>query len=58
MSEQTAQDIRLRCAMLLRRTTQRLRAYALLLAVASVPLHALAQGIIFTRLGRDQRRYL
>jgi dienelactone hydrolase len=45
MSEQTAQDIRLRCAMLLRRTTQRLRAYALLLAVASVPLHALAQQL-------------
>jgi dienelactone hydrolase len=45
MRDQTAQDIRLRCATLLRLTMQRLRAHALLLMMASVPLHALAQQV-------------
>jgi len=45
MRDQTAQDIRLRCATLLRMTMQRLRAHALLLMMASVPVHALAQQV-------------
>lgn len=45
MRDQTAQDIRLRCAALLCRAVQQLRAHALLLVMASVPLHALAQQV-------------
>ena len=45
MRDQTARDIRLRCTTLLRWTVQHLRTHALLLVMASVPLHALAQQL-------------
>jgi dienelactone hydrolase len=45
MRDQTAQDIRLRCAMLPRRAGQYLCAHALLFVMAGVPLQALAQQV-------------